>query len=352
MTPPDVLVRHLGRVGRITLNRPQALNALTLSMLHHVGTTLRRWEDDPSVEVVVLDGAGDRGFCAGGDIRLVHDSARAGDRRAREFWAAEFALDAYVFHYPKTVVSLVDGITLGGGVGLACHRPVRVATERSQLAMPEVRIGFAPDVAGTWLLGRAPGRLGEHLALTGDRMDAADALACGLVDHVVPANSLPLLIERLQTRDVSSAVADLHRATGQSGLIAEREWLDLCYAADGVEEILARLHAARHPHAMAAAERITAAAPTAVKVTLRALRQARRLTTIEEVLVRDYRMMCRFLESSDLVTGIRATTIDKTGTPRWSPASLEDVDEAMVDRYFAPLPDAGELQVQMPSWSR
>lgn len=327
----------------LTLNRPHALNALTPRMLHDIGTTLRRYENDPGVEVVILAGAGDRAFCAGGDIRFVYGCAGADDQRVRDFWAAEFLLDAYLRAYPKTVVTLLDGITMGGGVGLGCHRPVRVVTEHTRLAMPEVHLGFPPDVAATWLLARAPGLVGEHLTLTGERLAAADAIACGLADHVVPSQSRGLLIDRLTTGDVTTAIAELEIPRGRSRLLADREWIDHCYAPGTVEGILARMRTADQPRLSATRTRITAAAPLAVTVALRALREARQMSSMEDVLARDYRLMCRFLETSDLREGIYATAVDKSATPRWSPAALADVTDATVASFFAPLPDHAEL---------
>ena len=346
----DVLVRQAGRVGRITLNRPKAINALTLPMIEVITATLEQWRHDPAIEVVVLDGAGDRGFCAGGDIRAVYDSALAGDGAAGALWRAEYRLDAAVRHYPKQVLSLLDGITMGGGVGIGCHRPLRVVTERSRLAMPEVRIGFAPDVAATLLFAQAPGRVGEHLALTGDSIGAADAIYCGLADHVVSSERLSELVSRVEAEAVDVVLADLEPVSEESapeepGLATDRIWIDECYSGGTVEEILQRLEDQPNENAGKAAAQIRRVAPLAAEVTLRAMQQTRRETpTIEQVLARDYRVMTRFLDTHDLRDGIRTMVVDKHDSPTWSPSALGDVTEHMLDRHFASLGE-GELQV-------
>ncbi|AXK32727.1 enoyl-CoA hydratase/isomerase family protein [Streptomyces armeniacus] len=351
METTQVLCRREGRVGRVTLNRPRALNALNLEMIRGIHSALTGWLDDPDVEVIVLDGAGERGFCAGGDITVVHESARTDHGIARRLWREEYALDALIASYPLPVVGLMDGITMGGGIGLTGHASVRVVTERSVLAMPEVAIGLAPDVAGSLLLARAPGELGTHLALTAGRIGARDALVCGLADHYVPAERLPALTEALRpygpkAADVVAAMAEAPPA-GAADLADDRSWIDACYAADSAAEILGRLRARPEPAAAAAAEALLSGSPTAVEVTLRALREARSMATVAECLVQDYRLSCRFLEGPDLPEGIRAAVIDKDRSPRWSPASLTEVTPEAVDAYFAPLgPD--DLRLSPP----
>jgi enoyl-CoA hydratase len=336
-----VLCRREGRLGRITLNRPAALNALNLTMIRTISGALEAWRNDPRVEVVVLDGAGERGFCAGGDIKVVHDAACSDPEVARTLWREEYELDARIARYPLPVVSVMDGIVMGGGIGLTAHSGIRVVTERSVLAMPEVAIGLAPDVGGALLLARAPGELGTHLALTSARIGPQDALLCGLADHVVPSDRLPSLIAAFQSADPAEVVAaaDLQTCGASPGgtLTTNRPWIDTCYSADTVEEIRARLHTRPERDAAAAAEALDAGSPTALKVTLRALREARSMTTLEECLVQDYRVSCRFLDHPDLIEGIRSAVIDKDRRPRWLPARLADVTSNVVDRHFAPL---------------
>ncbi|RLU80455.1 3-hydroxyisobutyryl-CoA hydrolase [Streptomyces griseocarneus] len=334
-----VLVRRGGRAGRITLNRPRAINALTHDMVRRVDAALAAWEHDDAVTTVVIDGAGERGLCAGGDIRLIHDDARGGGeaRATRAFWRDEYRLNSRISHYAKPYVAIMDGLVMGGGVGVSAHGSVRVVTERSALAMPETGIGFAPDVGGTYLLSRAPGELGTHLALTAARLDAGDAVRSGFADHFVPAARLDAFTAALADADAPEAVRAFAEPAPDGGLAAHQEWIDHCYAADSVEEILARLTASGVPEAKEAAEAIRAKSPTALKVTLAALRRARRLPTLDEVLDQEYRVSCASLSDPDLVEGIRAQVVDKDRRPRWVPASLADVSAGAVTRHFASL---------------
>ncbi|MEU9147817.1 enoyl-CoA hydratase/isomerase family protein [Streptomyces sp. NPDC048349] len=331
-----------GRTAVITLNRPKALNALTHPMVLRMDRALAAWERDPAVDQVLVRGAGERGLCAGGDIRAIHDDAKAGTTASAEFWRDEYRLNARIARYPKPYVALMDGIVMGGGVGISAHGGVRVVTERSRVAMPETGIGFVPDVGGTWLLGRAPGRLGTHLALTGGAVGAADALLCGLADHFVPAARLPELTTALAAAPVHE-VLPRYAATPPPGELADRRpWIDHCYAADTVEEIVERLLADGDPAAKEAAETVLAKSPTALKVTLAALRRAAELGSLEEVLVQEFRVSCNALASPDLVEGIRAQVVDKDRNPRWSPPALADVTGPDVERHFAP-PAGGDL---------
>jgi enoyl-CoA hydratase len=232
----------------------------------------------------------------------------------------------------------MDGIVMGGGVGVSAHGSVRVVTERSRVAMPETGIGFVPDVGGTYLLALAPGELGTHLALTGAQIGAADALLCGLADHCVPSDRIGRLIADLADRPVHEALTRHVRGPAPEGELARhREWIDACYAADTVEEIVRRLLAHGDPAAKEAAQTLLSKSPTALKVTLTAMRRARRLGRLERVLDQEYRVSCAALSAPDLVEGIRAQIIDKDRNPRWSPATLAEVTDADVDRFFAPL---------------
>ncbi|MFD7921731.1 enoyl-CoA hydratase/isomerase family protein [Streptomyces sp. NPDC059740] len=333
-----VLVHTAGRAGHLTLNRPRALNALTHEMVRLLDRALTAWEDDPGVETVVLTGAGERGLCAGGDIRAIHDDARDGDGRASAaFWRDEYRLNARIARYPKPYVAVMDGIVMGGGVGVSAHGGVRIVTERSRIAMPETGIGFVPDVGGTYLLSRTPGELGTHLALTGTHVGAADALACGLADHHVPSASLPRLVADLAGAPAAEVVARYAQQPEPGELAGRRRWIDACYAADTVEEIVESLLASGEPEAKEAAETLLSRSPTALKVTLAALRRARRLESLEQVLVQEYRVSCAASAAADLVEGVRAQIIDKDRRPRWSPADLAEVTDAEVERHFAPL---------------
>ncbi|WP_406213884.1 enoyl-CoA hydratase/isomerase family protein [Streptomyces decoyicus] len=335
-----VLAAVEGRTGRITLNRPRALNALTHEMVHRIATALDAWEHDPAVETVVITGAGERGLCAGGDIRGIYEDARGGGGDASAaFWRDEYRLNARIARYPKPYVALMDGIVMGGGVGVSAHGSVRIVTEHSRIAMPETGIGFVPDVGGTYLLSLAPGQSGTHLALTGTAVGAADALLCGLADHFVPAHRLPELSEALAVREVTDVLPAFVCAAPPGELGAHQEWIDHCYAADTVEEIVNGLLGSGAPEAKAAAESMLAKSPTALKVTLAALRKARGLGPLEAVLEQEYRVSCAALSAPDLVEGIRAQVIDKDRTPRWTPATLTEVTDDDVARFFAPLGD-------------
>ncbi|MGY0020552.1 enoyl-CoA hydratase/isomerase family protein [Streptomyces sp. cg35] len=333
-----VLVHREGRAAHLVLNRPRALNALNHDMVRLIDQALTSWEDDDTVGTVVITGAGERGLCAGGDIRAVHDDARDGDGTASAaFWRDEYHLNARIARYPKPYVAVMDGIVMGGGVGVSAHGGVRVVTERSRVAMPETGIGFVPDVGGTYLLTRAPGETGTRLALTGEHIGAADALLCGLADHYVPSAALPALLAELATAPVRDALARHELPAPQGELTAQRDWTDTCFAADTVEEIVDRLLGHGDPAAKETAEVLLSRSPTAVKVTLAAMRRARALDSLESVLDQEYRVSCAALSGPDLVEGVRAQVIDKDRRPRWSPRTLAEVTDADVARHFAPL---------------
>lgn len=329
-----------GWAGRIVLNRPRALNSLTHGMITAVREAVDTWTADDTVRTIVLTGAGERGLCAGADIRAMHDDAKAGGAGARAFFRDEYRLNALIARCPKPYVAVMDGITMGGGVGLSAHGSVRIVTERSVIAMPETRIGLVPDVGGSRLLAHAPGELGTHLGLTSASMGPGDALLCGFADHFVPSAKIPALLSALADAPdadaVTAVVVAAAEAAPPSALAAQREWIDACYAADTAEEIVERLLDSGVPEAKEAAELVLANSPTAVKTTLAALRRARPLPTLEAVLDQEYRISCAALDSHDLVEGIRAQVIDKDRNPHWSPATLAEVTEADVARHFAP----------------
>ncbi|MFF2324933.1 MULTISPECIES: enoyl-CoA hydratase/isomerase family protein [unclassified Streptomyces] len=339
----SVLLHTEGRVRHITLNRPRALNALNHAMVLRIDEALAEAAADDAVTAVLITGAGERGLCAGGDIRWIHDDARAGGSASMDFWRDEYRLNARIARFPKPYVAIMDGIVMGGGVGVSAHGDVRVVTERSRVAMPETGIGFVPDVGGTYLLGSAPGELGTHLALTADAVGAADALLCGLADHFVPSQRLAELTTALAGCGTAAEIEETvrrHSSPAPSGaLAAHREWIDSCYRADSVEEILDRLDDSGVPAAKQAAETIAAQSPTALKVTLAALRRSRRLDSLEAALDQEYRTSCTAFTRPDLVEGVRAQIIDKDRSPRWIPADLAEVTDADVARFFAPLGD-------------
>lgn len=342
-----VLVRVEGSLGRITLNRPRAINALDHGMVLAVADALRAWEKDDTVAAVLIDGAGERGLCAGGDVLSMRASAMGGDRGAADFWRDEYLLNARIARYPKPFVALMDGVVMGGGVGVSAHGSVRVVTERSTMGMPETTIGFVPDVGGTYLLSRAPGETGTHMALTGAPVGAADALYTGLADHFVPSERLPGLIAELtgagSETGVAEAVAGVAQTAPAGVLEAQRSWIDPCYAADDAEEVVRRLRAHGAPEAAEAAETIERKSPTAVKTTLAALHRTRALNSLEEALEQEYRVSCAALTWPDLPEGIRAQVVDKDRSPRWSPATLDLVADSDVERNFTAAEDAERL---------
>ena len=328
-------------LGRITLNRPRALNALNHAMVQAMAQRLEAWREDPSVRVVVLDGAGERGLCAGGDIRAIYQDARAGGTASLDFWADEYRLNALISRYPKPYVAIMDGIVLGGGVGISAHGSHRVVTDRSRVGMPETGIGFVPDVGGTWLLSHAPGQLGTHAALTAGQLSGADAIHCGLADRYVPVEGLPDLYAALATRTPDEALDLVAETPPPSRLAAEREWIDYCYAPDTVEEILVRLRDGGDA-ALAAVKEIEGKSPTLLKVTLRALRSAAAMPDLGSALAQEYRIAHRAFASAEFAEGVRAQIIDKDRSPRWSPSAVAEVGADLVESYFA---DLGEHEL-------
>ncbi|MBN9194779.1 MAG: enoyl-CoA hydratase/isomerase family protein, partial [Microbacterium sp.] len=293
---PTVLARARGGLGHLTLNRPRAINALDLDMVAQLSAALDAWQDDPDVGIVLLDGAGDRGLCAGGDVRSLYEQIVGGTpEQPSVFFRAEYTLNARIAEYPHPIVVIADGITMGGGIGLAGHAAVRVVTERSKLAMPETRIGFTPDVGGTWLLAHAPGRIGEYLGVTGATMDAADALYAGFADHLVPAAHLEALRDALETRADPSTPTELvllfDETAPPSRLAAARPWIDDAFSADTVPEIVARLRARPEAEASATADTIAELSPTGMAVTLEAVRRARELPDLRAALAQEYRLV-------------------------------------------------------------
>ena len=340
----EVLFEKRGHLGVITLNRPKAVNALTAGMVHAMLEQLTAWADDDAVKTVLVHGSGDRGLCAGGDIVAIYDDILGGGDRTADFWAAEYRLNSLIARYPKPYVAFMDGLVLGGGVGISAHGSVRVVTERTRTGMPETTIGFVPDVGGTLLLSRSPGESGTHAALTGAHLSGADALFLGLADHFVPSESLPELAEALESSTAEAAVGRFAQEPPASALSGQREWIDDAYASDDAEEIVARLRGAGGD-AAAAAVTIEAKSPTAVKVTLESLRRVRGLS-LEEALEQEYRVGVRCLSGPDFREGIRAQVVDKDRNPQWKPASLAEVSPAAVEGFFAPL---GERELKLHS---
>jgi enoyl-CoA hydratase len=343
----EILIGAHGALRRITLNRPKALNAITLNMAVIMTAKLKEWAADPAVGAVLIDGAGDRAFAAGGDIRALYDAAKAHDPLPEKFWAIEYHLNVSIARYPKPFVAIMDGLVMGGGVGLSAHAAHRVVTDRSAVAMPEVGIGFFPDIGACYPLARAPGAVGTYLALTGSRMNAADAIYSGLADVHIPAARLGELPQALAdsrtAADVRAQLGTFATPAAPGKLAAARSWIDACFNADAVEEIIARLKTSRDPDAAAALAIMQKVSPTSLKITLRNLQDAARFTRLEQSFQQDYRIALACIGGHDLIEGIRATIVDKDRNPQWRPDTIEAVTPDIVDRHFK---SVGALELQ------
>ena len=350
MSSDDLLFERRGAAGLITLNRPHALNAVSLAMVRELTRQLAEWETDPTVTRVIVASRDPRAFSAGGDVRALYDLGRAGRfDEALGYFREEYALNTHIKSYRKPYVALIDGIVMGGGVGISVHGSHRVAGDKFAFAMPEVGIGFFPDVGATWFLPRLPGRLGTYCALTGERLDGADAVVAGIATHRVPSARFPNLIESLCDADpVEESLAACAQSPARGAAAARRNAITAWFEADQVEEILGALDAEgamQGPNAAFAAE--TAAlmrtkSPTSLKL---ALAQMRRGATLDfaECMRTEFRIVSRVVRGHDFYEGVRAVIIDKDQAPHWQPASLAAVDPAEVERHFAPV--AHELEL-------
>ncbi len=337
----EVLFARVGSVGEILLNRPEAINALTLGMVREMAANLAAWSADDEVKSILIHGAGDRGLCAGGDIRSIYDAARAKNPAPIQFWREEYALNLLIARYPKPIVAIMNGIVMGGGIGVSAHASHRVVTETTSIAMPETSIGFIPDVGASFFLPRAPGELGTHLALTAGRIGAADSILLGLADTHVAGENLAALFKALaesrSAEEVSAALAAQKSEPASGKLAQARAWVDAAYGADSVEEICARLRARPEPEAQAALVAILRNSPTSLKLALRALRRGRALPKLDACLDMELNVASHCLFGHDFPEGIRAAVIDKDRKPRWSPDRLDDVSEAIVESCFEAL---------------
>jgi enoyl-CoA hydratase len=341
---PEVLVRVEGEVGRITLNRPQALHALTTRMCREMIAALTAWRDDPAVRLVLLDHSGERGFCAGGDIRTLAESARGDGRANHEFFFTEYRLDSLLFHYPKYVIAVMDGAVMGGGVGIARPARFRVGTERTVFAMPETGIGLFPDVGGSWYLPRMPDHIGTWLALTGARLRAADCELTGVITDYVESRRLPELKARI-VADPGAAetlLTEFEADAGRPPLALHQDEIAQLFAADTVEAIEAALAGAGTDWAAEQLAILRTKSPTSSKVALRQMRLGARAQSFDEVMAMEYRIAWRLAVSPDFLEGVRAVIVDKDNRPAWRPATLGAVSEAAVDAIFAALPSAEE----------
>jgi len=345
---PEIIARRTGHIGRITLNRPKALNALTHGMCLAMIEALQAWADDDDVQAIVVDGAGEKGFCAGGDILKLHDSGKAGNDDAWLFWRDEYRLNTLIHDYPKPYVALIDGIVMGGGVGVSVHGSHRVAGDRTMFAMPETGIGFHPDVGGAWFLPRLGGEIGIWMGLTGARLKAPDCIAAGLATHYCPSAQNEALIAALESADLTAEdslevlLEEFSGDPGTSDLALTRPLIDAAFAGDAVEPMIERMVAAGDAWSLKQVKILAGKSPTALKLTLAALRAGADLS-FEGVMRQDLRLSAWCLTGADFYEGVRAVIIDKDNAPVWSPVKLADVDDLTIATAFAPLDDAHEM---------
>ena len=348
---PEVLFDVADGIGTITLNRPRTLNALTMTMIAEMRARFTAWMADDRVKAVVIKGAGDRAFCAGGDVRAVRQAiidydGDANPDLAQEFFYEEYILNHQIHTSPKPYIALIDRVCMGGGVGLSVHGSFRVATERTRVGMPETTIGLFPDVGGAWFLSRLPGEAGTYLALTGIPVTVGDCERLGISTHVVASENLEEIQAKLQAADLSG---DAHGAVkavldgyvidaGEAPTADAGAEIDHCFSANTVEEIVARLKASGSDFAAHALETLGSKSPSSLKVTLEQIRRGGRATSFAETMTMEYRMSQHFARGNDFPEGVRALLVDKDHKPNWSPARLEDVSDAAVAGYFEPVP--------------
>jgi enoyl-CoA hydratase len=344
MSEPEVLVERRGCAGFLTLNRPKALNALNLAMVRAIAAALDEWERDDRVTRVVITGAGGRAFCAGGDIRLLYEQGRAGDHPSQlAFWRQEYQLNRRIKRYPKPYVALVDGIVMGGGVGLSAHGARIVAGESFAFAMPEVGIGFFPDVGATWLLPRLPHQAGAYLVMTGAKIGAADAVALGLAHDLAPSARLAECAAALEAPDaIEAIIARFAAPAPASALTAEAALMENCFQRATPAAIIGALGEAANAgsaFARTARDAMLTKSPTSQAIALRQM-QAGRGLSFEDAMILEFRIVSRICRGHDFYEGVRAVIVDKDNRPQWRPAAHDEVSSDAIAAYFAPLGDA------------
>ena len=337
---PEVIARVEGGVGRLTLNRPGALHALNTGMCEIMTEALLAWRDDPAVTLILLDHSGERGFCAGGDIRMLAESGVADGVQARRFFFTEYRLNELLHRYPKPVVAIMDGVTMGGGVGLSMPARYRVATERTTFAMPETGIGLFPDVGGGWHLPRLPGKTGLWLALTGARLRAADCLALGIATHFVESADVAALKDALleEPAAIDAVLARFANPSDEAPIADRRADIDRLFAGETVESIFAALESNGGEWAGEQLKRLKTKSPQTLKVAHRQLRLGGAMRAFADNMAMEYRIGARVVARPDFIEGVRAVIVDKDNAPRWRPATLAGVTEAMLDEIFSVLP--------------
>ena len=341
----EVHIHTHGRVGHISLNRPKALHALTLDMCHAMSAALTAWADDDLVEAVILDHAEGRGFCAGGDINMLRESAlNDGGVSGCKFFHDEYQLNHQMFEYAKPIVVFMDGVTMGGGVGLSQPAKFIVATENTRFAMPETGIGLFPDVGGGWYLARLPGRLGQFLALTGARLDGAECLWAGLATHYLAADKLAEAKARIAEHPdrIAGILSELSTTPPPARIETNADRIAHHFRSDRLEDIIASLEGDDGEWAIKELATLRTKSPQTCKVALRELADSARLNQFCDEMRMEYRIASRVLTRPDFAEGVRAVIVDKTGDPKWEPATPEGVSEALIDSIFAPLPEPEE----------
>ncbi len=333
---PEILFDIRDGVAEVTLNRPRALNALTLDMVRVFDPQLAAWEGDGAVRAVVARGSGDKAFCAGGDVQKLYDG-RPGCAVHKEFFREEYRLNRRIHNYPKPYVALMDGITMGGGVGLSIHAGTRIAADNTIFAMPETGIGLFPDVGGSWFLPRLPGEIGMFMAMTGVRLKAADCVYAGICDAYIPNDRHDGLIDVLRGGSgVEEVVARFSEVPGEAPLAEQRDAIDRCFAGDTVEAIIAALEREDSEWAEKQLSIMAGKSPTSQKISHCQLRMGSRLN-FDDCMIMEYRMSQHLMEGGDFFEGVRAVVVDKDMSPKWSPAALSDLSERDVEKYFEPL---------------
>ncbi|MBX9621766.1 MAG: enoyl-CoA hydratase/isomerase family protein [Alphaproteobacteria bacterium] len=333
-----MLSRIEGGIGWITLNRPRALNALSLFMIRKLLRLLKEWEENPSLKAVVIEGAGEKAFCAGGDVRAIYNAKKEGHPQTCDaFFREEYTLNAYIHSYPKPYISLIDGIAMGGGLGISINGSHRIVTERALLAMPETGIGFFPDVGATTFLTNAPGKTGLYLGLTGARLKAACALWSSLGTHFIPATALPAFKKDLSNGLEEALKTHCQLLTETVFLEKHKADIENHFSHTSVEDIFKSLSHDDSPFAKKTLATLKTKSPTSLKVVFRQLTEV--ANTFEERMKTEFRLSQRFVEDHDFFEGVRAVLVHKDGTPHWKPAHLEQVPQETINHYFTPLGD-------------
>lgn len=337
----DILISTDGRVGRIALNRPKAIHALNLAMCEAMIDALVAWRTDEAIEAVIIEHSEGRGFCAGGDIRMLAESGAKDGVEARLFFHTEYRLNHLLFTYPKPVVAFMDGITMGGGVGISQPAKYRVATEHTRFAMPETGIGLFPDVGGGWYLPRLEGRVGQYLALTGARLDGAECLALGLATHYLPPEKLTEAKERIAAHPdrIGGILGELSATAPHAAVMDHLDKINRLFASDRYEDILAALEADGSEWAEKERDTLGTKSPQTCKVALRQLKEGAAMPDFAAEMRQEYAIGARVVQMHDFLEGVRALIVDKDNSPKWDPPTPEAVTDEWIDAIFAPLPD-------------